>query len=137
MAWPPGKHIEDVIAQAHQALAEVRVVRQDISLHRALIDLEGERNDHRVIVSEIHRADGRMRYAYYVLNQDNRLIHGFDNSPDTLAIKKKYGRDWKTHRYEEIPHQHDANGGLSLTTQPMTFDTFVAWLDQHLPEINP
>ena len=136
MAWPPGKHIEVVIAQAYQALTDVRVVRQDISLHRALIDLEGLRNDYRIIVSEIHRADGSMRYAYYVLSQDSQLIHGFDNSPDTLAIKKKYGRDWKSHRYEEIPHQHDADENLSLTPQAMTFEMFMAWLDQHLPKIN-
>jgi hypothetical protein len=131
MAWPPGDHIETLIAQAQQLLADVRIIRHDVGLHRALIDLEGQGSRYRIIVSEVHRADGSVRYAYYVLDSDNRLVYGFDNSPDTLAIKLKYGVDWKSHLHEETPHQHDASGNLMLTTDPMTFQMFIDWLTRN------
>lgn len=127
MAWPSRKHIEDLIRTARAVLTGVRIVRHDVGLRRALIDLEGQWDKYRVIVSEIHRADGTVRYAYYVLDSENRLLHGFDNSPDTLAIKLRYGVDWKSHLHEEIPHRHDANRNLVLTT-PMTFEAFIEWL---------
>jgi hypothetical protein len=41
MAWPPGEHTEVLIAQANQLLTDVSVVRYDVSLNRALIELEG------------------------------------------------------------------------------------------------
>ena len=132
MAWPPGKHIETLIAQAQQVLADMRIVRHDVSLSRALIDLEGKRDNYRIIVSEIHRANGTVRYAYYVLDSQNRLLRGFDNSPDTQVVKLRYGIDWKPHLHEEIPHQHDANQNLILTTETMTFNIFVEWLTHNL-----
>ena len=132
MAWPPGKHIETIIAQAQQALADVRIVRHDLGLRRALIDLEGSWNNYRIIVSEIHRADETVRYAYYVLDVNNQLLHGFDNSPDTQVVKLRYGLDWKPHLHEEIPHQHDANRNLTLTKESMTFSNFIEWLTNNL-----
>ena len=42
MAWPPGEHIENVIAQAKELLTDVRILRHDVSQVRAIIDLEGE-----------------------------------------------------------------------------------------------
>jgi hypothetical protein len=115
MAWPPGKHIEDLIFRANQLLIDCNIIRHHVSLHRALIDLEGRWKDCRVILSEIHRDDLSVRYAYYVLDNEGGLIHGFDNSPDTQAIRLKYGAKWKQHLHEEIPHQHDANRKLALT----------------------
>jgi len=87
MAWPPGKHLEALIKQAQQVLTHIQIIRYDVSLNRALIDLEGQWGRYRIIVSEIHRADGNIRYAYYVLNESDQLLHGFDNSPDTLVVK--------------------------------------------------
>ncbi len=132
MAWPPGEHIENVIAQAKELLTDVRILRHDVSQVRAIIDLEGEWKGYRIIVSEVHRAKGGVRYAYYVLDTHHRIIHAFDNSPDTLAIKQKYGANWKSYRYAEVPHQHDAEGNLTLPPMPMTFETFVEWLTNNL-----
>lgn len=132
MAWPPGTHIETLITQARRLLTDCRIVRHDVGLHRALIDLEGKWRDYRVIISEIHRADNSIRYAYYVLDNNNQLIYGFDNSPDILAIKQKYGPEWKSHIHEEVPHQHDANRQMILTPNPMTFEVFIEWLGGHL-----
>ncbi len=64
MAWPPGKHLETLIKQAQQLLTQVQIIRYDVSLNRALLDLEGQWVRYRIIVSEIHRADGSFRYAY-------------------------------------------------------------------------
>ena len=91
MAWPPGKHIERVIAQARAILKPVRIIRYEISKVRAIIDVEGGWAEYRIIVSEIHRAEKEVRYAYYVLDSQNRVIHAFDNSPDNIAIKQRYG----------------------------------------------
>ncbi len=133
MAWPSGKHFETLIAQAYHVLSEVRLIRHDVGLHRALIDLEGQWGvDYRVIASEVHRADGSVRYAYYILDTDNQLQYGFDNSPDIQAVKLHYGAEWKAHLHEEIPHQHDADGNLTLTPDPMTFEIFLNWLVNHL-----
>jgi hypothetical protein len=103
-----------------------------VSLHRALIDLEGRRFGFRIIVSEIHRIDGSIRYAYYVLDSENRLVQGFDNSPDVTAIKQRYGVDWKSHIHDEVPHQHDANHSLALTQDVITFEMFIEWLNSNL-----
>ena len=132
MAWPPGKHIEALIAHVEQWLTDVHIIRHNESLSRALIDLEGQWREYRIIISEIHRADNRVRYADYVLDSDNRLVHGFDNSPDILAIKVKYDAEWKSHLHEEIPHQHDKNQNLTLTSTPMTFEIFIEWMNKNL-----
>lgn len=134
MAWPPGKHIENLIFRANQLLVDCTIVRHHESLHRALIDLEGRWQDYRIILSEIHRIDQSVRYAYYVLDNEGGLIHGFDNSPDNQAIRLKYGLKWKQHLHEEIPHQHDADRNLTLMPVPMTFETFADWLTSNLAE---
>jgi hypothetical protein len=128
MAWPPGKHLESVIAQARAVFEYVRIIRYDISRVRAILDLEGQWADHRIIVSEIQRAARKPRYAYYVLDSHNQVLHAFDNSPDNLAIKQRYASDWKAHLHEEIPHQHDAVGNVTLTAECMTFEKFVEWV---------
>jgi hypothetical protein len=132
MAWPPGEHFDTLIDKARQVLTGVHIIRYDVSLRRALIDLEGQWGSYRTIVSEVHRTDGSVRYAYYLLDRENRLVHGFDNSPDTLAVKLQYGVDWKSHFHEEVPHQHDANRNLALTPVPMTFDAFIEWLTESI-----
>ena len=86
----------------------------------------------RIIISESHVADGSVRYAYYVLDAENRLFQGFDNSPDIRASKQQYGPDYRQHLHERVPHQHSSEDAVTLT-EPMTFDAFIAWLTSHLP----
>ena len=78
-------------------------------------------------------ADGGVRYAYYVLDPDNQVVQGFDNSPDIRAIKLKYGAKYRTHLHERVPHQHAADGTMDLADL-MTFDDFLTWLRANLPE---
>ncbi len=132
MAWPPGKHIETLINLAEETLENVRIIRRDVSQSRAIIDLEGEFKEYRIIISEIHRVRRSVRYAYYVLDRQNHVVHAFDNSPDNIAIKQKYGTTWKANLHEEIPHQHDAGGNLTLMPEPMNFDMFVECLQRLL-----
>ena len=132
MAWSPGEHIEAVITQAKAFLRDVQIIRYDVSPSRAIIDLEGNWNEYRIIISEMHRQDRSVRYAYYALNDQNRLVHAFDNSPDNVAIKQKYELNWKSHIHAEVPHQHDSEGNLKLTALPITFETFVIWLTDNL-----
>jgi hypothetical protein len=44
----------------------------------------------------------------------------------------RYGREYRAHLGERVPHQHAATGDLSLT-EPMTLSRFVDWLTEHLP----
>lgn len=132
MAKTPTENIEALIAQAQQILTDVHLIRKDVDEGRDLVNLEGKWRDYRVIIQEIHRADGSIRYSYYVLDKNNRLVCGFDNSPDRSAIQLRYGLDWPAHQHEEIPHQHEANRKVTLTTTPMTFEIFVEWMKDNL-----
>jgi len=125
MAWPPGKHIEKVILRAKEYLKEVKITRKDCSQSRAIINLEGKYGENRIIISEIHRQDGSVRYAYYCLDHNNNLICGFDNSPDIKAIKKQFQNDWKSHVHENIPHKHSSNNSGIELTQFITLEKFI------------
>ena len=133
MDFPVGEHIDRLIAVAQANLSNMRIVRRDERPARALIDLEGQWGIYRIIISEIILPGGDIRYAYYVLDADNCLVHGFDNTPDVRAIKQRYGRDYRQHLGERIPHKHDASDVLSLT-EPMTLESFITWLQENLPQ---
>ncbi len=126
------EHIERVIEQAKSFLTNVSVLRYDIGKNRAIIDLQGNWKEYRIIVSEIHRINRGVRYAYYVLDQDNKVVNAFDNSTDVLAIKQKYGSNWKSNINAEIPHQHDSEGNITLTPVPVNFKIFMKWLNENL-----
>lgn len=132
MAWTSEKHIRTLIEEAKKFLTNINILHNDIGQHRAIIDLEGIWKEYRIIVSEVHRKDKGIRYAYYVLDKDNILIQGFDNSTDIVAIKLKYGKNWKSYIHEEVPHQHDREGNLSLTQTDINFETFRTWIYTHL-----
>jgi hypothetical protein len=66
-----------------------------------------------------------------VLDEENHLVHGFDNSPDVVVTKLRYEADWKEHLNEEISHAHDATHHLRLISE-MTFDAFMDWLDKSI-----
>ena len=68
MAEPVGAALDAVITKAQAVLQDVRLVRREERPSRSLIDFEGRWSVYRIIVSEIHVADGSVRYAYYVLD---------------------------------------------------------------------
>ena len=126
------EHIERLIEQAKSFLTDISILRYDIGNSRAIIDLEGYWKEYRIIVSEIHRVDRNVRYAYYVLNKYNKVVNAFDNSPDIMAIKQKYGLNWKSCIHSEIPHQHDSEGNITLMPMSVNLEFFIRWLDEHL-----
>src|SRR5205809_2721060 len=67
----------------------------------------------------------REDFSDRLLDAENRLFQGFDNSPDIRASKQRYGPDYRQHLYERIPHQHSSEDTLTLT-EPMNFDAFMA-----------
>ncbi len=133
MANPTGKHIQHIIDYAKKHFSYIRILREAYGGESSpgLIDLEGVWQTYRIIITEVHRINGPIRYSYYVLDKNNQLMHGFDNHRDKYVIKLKYGKKWQAHQDEEIPHQHNAQRHITLTNF-MTFDMFIAWLNTHL-----
>lgn len=131
MAWPPGKHFETLISRAKEFFDAISIGRHEIGSSHALIELEGIWKQFRVIISEIHRQDGSWRYAYYILDSENKIVHAFDNSPDISAVKQKYGLDWKSDFHEEIPHEHNGKATISLSSNLFSFEAFLTWLDDN------
>ncbi|MBX3052117.1 MAG: hypothetical protein KF753_11615 [Caldilineaceae bacterium] len=132
MAWPARRYFDGLIRDLGDFLRDVRVTRLEIGSERALIDVEGMWGEHRIILSEIHRPDGSSRYAYYILDSENRLVAGFDNSSDVQAIKMQYDTDWRQHLHEEIPHRHDGQKNMRLTDK-IDASRFLAWLQTNFP----
>lgn len=132
MAWPVEEHFQQLVEYAHRVLREVRILRRDEdNPERAFIYLEGKWQDYRVMVSEIHRRDGSVRYGYYVLDKDDQQVVGFDNSSDATARRLKYGPAASTHLHEELSHQHTPDGDIRLT-EMMDFEGFLAWVEKNL-----
>src|SRR5215813_4200594 len=71
MAEPVGAALDAVITKAQAVLQDVTVVRRDERPARSLIDVEGRWGIYRIIISEIHVADGSVRYAYYLTVRAN------------------------------------------------------------------
>lgn len=132
MAWPPGNHFETIVNKAKDFFDIVSVKRYEIGYSHAILDLEGRWRQYRIIIAEIHRQDGSWRYAYYVLDSENEIVHAFDNSPDISAVKQKYGSDWKSRFHEEIPHEHDGEGNILLSPTLLSFEAFISWLVEYL-----
>ncbi len=131
MAWPPEQHIAALIQKANRVLQGVRFLRDTVHQSHAVLSLEGSWGDYRIVVSEIHRNNGTVRYTYYVLDQNNALHTGFDNSPDRVALRLKHDSAFFAHFHEELPHQHTPEGDIHLTGL-MDFDGFLAWLEGNL-----
>ncbi len=131
MAWPSRGYFDQLIHLIRQYLRSERIVRYEIGEQRALFDIESLWDTYRIVLSEIHRPDGSRRYAYYVLDNGNQLIVGFDNSADAQAIRLRYGDEWRQHIHEEIPHTHDVNRQIRLTDE-MTVQRFFEWLQTEL-----
>jgi hypothetical protein len=133
MENPTRQYIQHVIECAQAHFSNVRILRESYAGDTllGLIDLEGTWHTYRVLITVVYRSDGSIRYSYYVLEENNRLLYGFDNHRDKYALKLKYTEQWAAHRDEEIPHRHDAQRQVALTDF-MTVDMIVAWLETHI-----
>jgi hypothetical protein len=109
----------------------VHVSVRDERPARAILKITANYGTYDLHISEIVLPIGDRKYAYYVL-QDEDVIAGFDNAPDPEALKLKYGAHYGQHRLELIPHQHSTGKtGVSLT-DAVSFDQFIAWIEENL-----
>ena len=86
-------HFESVIKLARARLTNVRVAQNDITIHRAILEIHGKYNNVDVRIKEIYSQTGDL-FSYYVL-QDGTVLVGFDNYPDVIVIKAKFGNKFK------------------------------------------
>ena len=85
-----------------------------------------------VRILEIISPQGKRKYAYYVI-RSKEVVAGFDNAPDPQALKLRYGKLYKKHRYEMIPHYHTKGKASLQLTEPMDVEQFLAWIKENLP----
>jgi hypothetical protein len=102
----------------------------DITPKRAILRLEGNYGQYRILITELF-SDELRKYRYYVL-QGDWVEAGFDNSPDPRAIRLKYGRIGKEYANEHIPHLHRDDKNQLFLTEEMTFVNFLDWLKNNL-----
>lgn len=90
MATPFTDACERIIALAQATLESITITRRDEDEFRAILKLIGQYQAYQVHLSEVLRPDGSCKYAYYII-QAGQVLAGFDNAPDTEALRLKYG----------------------------------------------
>lgn len=127
---PPGDFAE-LIRQVEAYFGECQVVEHDHTPRRSILVAVCRYGTYTVRITEIVDQIQR-KYRYYVLKGDE-VIAGFDNAADPRAVQKKYGRSYRHHIGELIPHLHLENKSKLALTEEMTVSRFVDWLRVHLP----
>ncbi|MEN8215180.1 MAG: hypothetical protein ABFS56_02150 [Pseudomonadota bacterium] len=122
----------DIIALAQAAFEQVDYVT-DATPKRAILRLNAKYGQFRVFVTELF-SDGLRKYRYYILYGD-WVEAGFDNSPDSRAIRLKYGHIGKEHAGEHIPHLHQEDKTELSLTEEMNFTAFVDWVKANIQPI--
>ena len=124
-------YFNDLIDFVEQHFANVQILKRDITDQRSLLELNAWYGKYRIVISEIFFGAQR-KYAYYVLD-GSRVRIGFDNSPDANVVRLKYPSDYKTHRFNLIPHVHsDDKKSVTLAQEAMTPEAFYNWVQQNL-----
>lgn len=118
-------HFADIIALAQATFEQVDYTT-DATPKRAILRLNAKYGQFRVFVTELF-SDGLRKYRYYVLYGD-WVEAGFDNSPDSRAIRLKYGKIGKEHAGKHVPHLHQEDKTKLSLTEEMDFIAFVNWL---------
>ena len=121
----------EITTACQSVLQNVVILRQEVDAKRVLLHLRGDYHDHQIYLREIILADGLRKYAYYVIRA-GIVIAGFDNAPDSMALRLKYGPAYSEHRLEAIPHFHGHNKQTVELTAEMDYQAFLHWLEQNL-----
>ena len=124
----------DIITHARARLTQLSV-EEDIEPDRAILTIDGQLGQFRVLIKEVISRE-RRRYAYYVLQAD-RVLLGFDNHADNAALRLKYGEDFTTHIHELIPHRHGPDKTETFLTEPWEAIRFLQELDSITESVNP
>ena len=122
------EHFEKVIELAHAKLTDIHVVQNDISISRAILQLRGNYRSFEVWLKEIQLPSGNI-YSYYVIEK-NQVVVGFDNYPDAQVLKAKFGRGFRSHSEDRIPHRHGPGKRTVSLTDSIDAKEFLALLPE-------
>ena len=132
MEKAPLRPFDEVVALLLRTFSRTVIHRRDESTEASVFEAECAYGDYRIVVSEILTPDGR-KYAFYVLDSQNTLVAGFDNSPDRRAAQLRYGPTYREHVRERSPRRHERSRQAISLTEEMNLSAWIAWLHQHLP----
>ena len=117
-----------IVQQAQALFTDVTSVT-DATPERAILRIQATYGLYRVFVTELRDAQTR-KYRYYLL-KGNWVEVGFDNSPDSRALRLKYHTIGQ-HAGELIPHCHREDKQHLELTDEMTMEMFVQWVREHV-----
>ncbi|MBI4791013.1 MAG: hypothetical protein HY782_28620 [Chloroflexi bacterium] len=123
-----GAHFEAVVSLARSRLTGTRVIQNEVTANRAILEIHGKFGQLDVRIKEIRSASGNS-YSYYLLYAGDVLV-GFDNHPDVRVIKKKYGRRYKQFLGKSIPHRHGSRKQTFELTDEYTASRFLEQLEE-------
>lgn len=115
------RHFDEIVTLAQSLLNNIKI-EEDLSEKRALLKISGIFETREVRVTEIIDEEKR-KYAYYLINK-GAVEYGSDNAPDLKALKMKYGKEYKKHLNEPIPHSHDKGKKSIELTDEMSAKEF-------------
>ena len=121
-------YFEDLRGYINRHFNNVQVVRYSSSNERTLLDVYCSFRSYRIRIFELIDEIGRS-YAYYVF-QNDEVIAGFDNAPDGVALRQRYGREFSRHRQERIPHFHGRGKHILSLADEINCEEFLNWLKQ-------
>jgi len=131
MVQPPSKYLDGIIDQFRQAFAEAEIVVRDEQPNRSLLELQAPYGPYRIRLLEVIVAGSTRKYSYCVLRGDHVIV-GFDNAPDSQALRLKYGKEFSRYRHERIPHRHSTGKSQVELTTELTCADFIAWVHANL-----
>lgn len=130
MAKTTRSYFEATKEVVDKTLDEITFQRFDISPDRAIFEFHSRIGQYGIRIKEIYSKKWRT-YSFYVLSE-GKIVVGFDNYPERRALRKKYGRKFKKHLFERIPHKHGLQKSTMELTDEMCIRQFLDFLQNEL-----
>ena len=130
MDQDPREHFETIITLARARLTEVRVIQNDVTANRAILQVHAKFRGWDVRIKEIRAPSGNL-YSYYLLKSGVVTV-GFDNYSDVRVVKAKFGRQYKRHLRDFVPHRHGHGKKTVALTAEFTAREFLENLERYL-----
>ncbi len=120
------KYFETLNKLVEADLDRITLKRTDFNPKRSIYEIHGSLGSLQIRIKEIYMQSGRM-YSYYVL-LENIILVGFDNYPDIKMLQMRYGKDFRKHISELIPHKHGQNKEICELSNEMFIETFLDYV---------
>jgi hypothetical protein len=130
MDQDPREHFEAIISLARVRLTDARVIQNDVTANRAILQVQGRFRRWDVRIKEIRAPSGNL-YSYYLL-ESGVVIVGFDNYSDVRIVKARFGRQYKRHVRDLIPHRHGYGKKTVVLSAELTAREFLENLERYL-----